>query len=313
MKNARAERLAEDAWEDMPALAAHIDALLNVQLAVHNDVDGATAVPRIQGAMTYAITAGGKRLRPALVFASAHAASVLTIEEVWAAVGPAVTAVEMVHTYSLIQDDLPAMDDDDLRRGKPTLHLAYDEATAILAGDALLTDAFAVLATAPKNAAAQVRELALAAGSAGMISGQSLDLQNLGDEAPVDADSVDLADIHRRKTGRLFAAACVLGGLAVDAPPVALERLRRFGHALGLAFQIADDILDVTSTSAEAGKPTGRDAERNKISYPSRYGLEAARHMARAAAERAVLEVEPWQPRASLLAALARRSVERSR
>ena len=290
----------------LEAIAERTNRALARVLAEHTDVDGARPNARLLEAMRYSLLAGGKRLRPTLVIECARAVcGEDAIELAW----PAAVAVEYVHTYSLIHDDLPALDNDALRRGRPTLHLAFDESLAILAGDALLTDAFGLLARAEKRAAEQVLELSLAAGSAGMVSGQVDDMSNDG---ALDPDEVDLLSIHRRKTGRLFAACCVLGGLSVDADRHTLDVLRRYGRALGLAFQIADDVIDATSTAADAGKHVGRDAERNKVTYPSRFGLAAARSMAHAAAEAAVVEARAL-PAGETLAALARFAATRDR
>ncbi len=275
------------------------------------DIDTAMARPapeRLRAAMRYSLLGGGKRLRPLLVIESALASSTLSLEEALSCVRPALVALEFVHTYSLIHDDLPAMDNDVLRRGRPTLHMATDEATAILAGDALLTDAFAVLATAKLRAAEQVRVLALAAGSVGMVAGQIDDVDN---EGAVDSD-VDLEAIHRRKTGCLIEAACVMGGLAVDADADAIATLGRYGQALGLAFQIADDVLDATSDSATAGKNVGRDQEREKVTYVSRYGVDGARERAALAAAAAAREATTLKNGGALIG-LAGFAVERDR
>ena len=246
-----------DAWR------AHIDDALRASMT------RSTAPKKLVDAMSYSLLAGGKRLRPLLAIASAAAAS----DEARALVEamPAALAVEHVHTYSLIHDDLPALDDDDTRRGRPSLHKAFDEATAILAGDALLTDAFAKLARAAHNAAAQVDELAAAAGSAGMVGGQI-------DDVIGGVDAAALQSIHRRKTGALFAAACAMGVLAVDGSAAHVTMARELGHAFGLAFQIADDVLDVTT-----GR--GRDAANDKITFATLFGLERATAMARDAAD----------------------------
>src|SRR4051812_48293653 len=209
-----------------------------IDRALADAVAAGTAPARLQDAMRYALLGGGKRLRPLLVVATAAAAEGAPGRFADVAIAGAV-AVEYVHTYSLIHDDLPALDDDDTRRGRPSLHKAFDEATAILAGDALLTDAFAILAAAP-NAAAQVRELALAAGSGGMVGGQFDDVAGA-------ADLAALTSVHARKTGCLFTAACALGALAAGAPDARVERARDLGRRLGLAFQIADDVIDVVS------------------------------------------------------------------
>jgi geranylgeranyl diphosphate synthase type II len=244
------------------------------------------APPRLREAMGYSLLAGGKRLRPLLTLLSARAcAPQLDDDELFTHAMPAALALEFVHTYSLVHDDLPALDDDELRRGRPTLHKAFDEATAVLAGDALLTDAFALLARAPENAARQVRELALASGSVGMAGGQFDDVENEG--TPI--DGATLRRIHARKTGRLFVGACVLGGLSVGAPPERLTLLRTFAASFGVAFQIADDVLDVLGDVESAGKVLGRDAKLQKTTYVGLYGLKEAQRMAKSEAETAAI------------------------
>ncbi len=260
-------RVFDDAL--LGALRARAEEALRASLDA--PADGVRAAPeRLREAMRYSLLAGGKRLRPVLALACADAARGAVDDAV-----PAAVAVEYVHTYSLIHDDLPALDDDDMRRGRPTLHKAFDEATAILAGDALLTDAFAVLSGAPRNAAAQVRELAYAAGSAGMVGGQVDDVAHTG------RDVETLADVHARKTGRLFVAACALGGLAAGASDDVVTSLRDFGRHFGLAFQIADDVLDVTG-----GR--GRDAKNERVTFATLLGVDAARARARESASAAV-------------------------
>jgi geranylgeranyl diphosphate synthase, type II len=291
----------------LAAFAERVNRALARSLERHVDTDGSKPAWRLREAMRYALLGGGKRLRPALVIEAARAAAGISLEAALELASPAAVAVEYVHTYSLIHDDLPALDNDTLRRGLPTLHLAFDEATALLAGDALLTDAFGIVSRAQHRAAEQVLELSLAAGSAGMVSGQIDDLDN---EGLAQAD-VDLAAIHRRKTGRLFQACCVLGGLAVDAPFEKIDALRRYGAALGLAFQIADDVIDASSSAEVAGKHVGRDAEREKVTYASRYGVPVARAMAQAAAERAVSEASRLGPSAQRLEDLARFAAHR--
>jgi geranylgeranyl diphosphate synthase type II len=226
---------------------------------------------RLHEAMRYAVLGGGKRLRPILVLAAAEACG----GNPQAAL-PAAAAVECVHCYSLVHDDLPAMDDDDLRRGRPTCHRAYGEALAILAGDALLTLAFDLLADQVPDkslGAVLVGELARAAGHRGMVAGQVTDMLSEGTEP-----SAELIDyIHRHKTAALFRAAARLGGLAVAVRPKHLQALTAYGERLGLAFQIADDILDVTSSAAELGKAAHKDLGRGKLTYPGLVGLERAR------------------------------------
>jgi geranylgeranyl pyrophosphate synthase len=228
---------------------------------------------RLHRAMRYAVLGGGKRLRPILMRVACRAAG--GDEN---AVIEAACALEMVHTYSLVHDDLPAMDDDTLRRGRATLHVAFDEATAILAGDALLAEGFAVLARYPEGEVFAIRRalacaaLARAVGSAGMVGGQMEDLEAAG-ETP-DAERLDR--IHRAKTGALLSASMEIGALLAGASEGCCARLAAFGARLGLAFQIADDILDVTGSAESLGKSPGKDAAADKLTYPRVYGLAAA-------------------------------------
>jgi geranylgeranyl diphosphate synthase, type II len=226
---------------------------------------------RLHRAMRYSLMAGGKRLRPILVLATGESFGASTDDLM-----PAACAFEMIHTYSLIHDDLPAMDNDDLRRGRPTCHKAFDEATAILAGDALLTQAFRVLAAEAPHLTAErqlrvIREVSNAASSIdGMIGGQMADIENEGREV----DEATLEYIHRSKTGALITAPVVVGGILAGASEPELDKLRAYGQRIGLAFQIADDILDVTSTSEQLGKTAGKDAAAHKATYPALHGLE---------------------------------------
>ncbi|MBM4030491.1 MAG: polyprenyl synthetase family protein [Planctomycetes bacterium] len=254
---------------------------------------------RLAEAMRYSVFAGGKRLRPALVLLAAD----LCGGRRELALPPA-CAIELVHTYSLIHDDLPAMDNDDLRRGRPSCHRAFDEATAILAGDALLTLAFEVLVRPPceGHAAALVAELARAAGAAGMAAGQMCDMSLTGTEPT--AEAVDF--IHRHKTAALMSAALRLGAIVADAPDAARARLGRFGELLGLAFQITDDALDVEVPSELLGKTAGKDASEGKITYPAVFGLAESRRRAAELTEQAIAELEPFGPSADLLRDLAR-------
>ena len=225
----------------------------------------------------------------------------------------AAVAVELVHTYSLVHDDLPAMDDDALRRGRPTCHVAFDEATAILAGDALLTLAFGLLANLPRGLAGPCAgELAAAAGAAGMVGGQQADLAAEGDPHSV-ASGEQLEAIHRRKTGALIAGACVLGGLTAGAPAATVDRLRAYGEALGLAFQIADDLLDLSQPAAVLGKTAGKDAAAGKLTYPALYGEAGSRRRAGELIAAALAAVDPLGEAAGPLRALARYAVERDR
>ncbi len=257
---------------------------------------------RLHAAMRYSLLAGGKRLRPVLCLASAEAVGGTRA----AALLPAI-ALECLHTYTLIHDDLPAMDDDDLRRGQPTCHKKFDEATAILAGDALLTFAFELLARATP-AAQLAQELAQAAGSRGVVGGQAEDLAAEG-RAP-DAQWLDY--IHTHKTGALIRAACRMGALAGGANAAQLAALTSYAGEIGLAFQVADDVLNVTSTPEQLGKATGSDAARKKLTYVALFGLDEARARARTLADEAIAALAPLGARAEPLAALARFTVERS-
>ena len=236
-------------------------------------------------AMRYSLFAGGKRLRPVLTLTAGEAFAAKTEELM-----PAACAIEMIHTYSLIHDDLPAMDNDDLRRGRPTCHKAFGEAIAILAGDALLTHAFLVLSLdhAHRDAVRQlrvIREIATAAGTLdALIGGQVADLENEGKS--VTADTVNY--IHRSKTGAMIRASVVTGGIIAGATDRQIERLGEYGDRIGLAFQICDDILDVTSTSEQLGKTPGKDEASLKATFPAVHGLEASRRRAAELVDEAV-------------------------
>ncbi|HET6574910.1 MAG TPA: farnesyl diphosphate synthase [Fimbriiglobus sp.] len=265
--------------------------------------------PPLREAMAYSLLAPGKRLRPLLTLLACEAMGAGFRQAV-----PACCAVELVHTYSLIHDDLPAMDDDDLRRGLPTCHKKFGEALAILAGDALLTLAFEVLATGyePKTAAVSSAELAAAAGAAGMVGGQVLDLTS--PSMAIDG----LEDIHRRKTGALFRAALRLGVYAArettgDEGPHVLEVIDRYAAAFGLAFQVTDDLLDAEGTDDKAGKRVGKDAARGKLTYPGLLGVEASRRKAMELGQEAVTAAGRLGPGGQPLADLARYVVNRDR
>jgi geranylgeranyl pyrophosphate synthase len=231
---------------------------------------------RLHEAMRYSMQAGGKRLRPVLVLAAAELFGVKDDSAL-----PAAVAIECLHTYSLIHDDLPCMDNDDLRRGRPTAHKQFDEATALLTGDALLTHAFALLAEGyanrPTLAHALIRELADAAGSRRLIGGQMADLLA---EKKADATPDELEFIHLNKTAAMIEAALVMGGLIGGANEEDLATLRRAGRHLGLAFQIIDDILDATADTATLGKTAGKDAKAGKTTFVKIHGLEASRRLA---------------------------------
>ncbi|MFZ9653230.1 MAG: polyprenyl synthetase family protein [Steroidobacteraceae bacterium] len=258
--------------------------------------------PRLREAMRYSVLGGGKRLRPLLVYTAGAAlgASAEVLDD------PA-AAVELIHVYSLVHDDLPAMDDDDLRRGRPTCHRAFDEATAILAGDALQALAFEVLAGTGAYAEPELRRrlvmtrlLARGIGTLGMAGGQAIDLEAVGREL----DLTQLQEMHRRKTGALIETSVLLGAAAADVHDgPRYEALRHYGDAIGIAFQIQDDILDVTGTTADIGKIAGADAARDKPTYTSLLGLDGAK---RAATEQRARALDALAPLGSAGAELAK-------
>ena len=249
---------------------------------------------RLYQAMRYSVDNGGKRVRPLLVYAAC--------------------AVELIHAYSLVHDDLPAMDDDDLRRGQPTTHIAYDEACAILAGDGLQSLAFEALADARRNPAdahlrlSMVMGLARAAGPAGMVGGQAIDLESVGRQL----DQQALETMHRHKTGALIEASVQLGALASgNADEPALRSLQHYAQAIGLAFQVQDDILDVESDTATLGKTQGKDEANHKPTYPALLGMEAAKAYALELRDQALHALRPFGASAEPLRELARYIVER--
>jgi geranylgeranyl diphosphate synthase type II len=259
---------------------------------------------RVVEAMHYSLFAGGKRLRPILCLAGAEAVGGDASEAM-----PVACALEMIHTYSLIHDDLPAMDDDDLRRGQPTCHKKFDEATAILAGDGLLTEAFRIVAdAAPKFAGREavllevLQLVAQAAGYQGMVGGQMLDLMAEGRKIT----HKELETVHRMKTGALLTAAVRSGALVGGGSRQEVTQLTNYGEKFGLAFQITDDILDVEGDAREMGKAVGGDAKRQKATYPSLLGPEQAKTWARKVVESAVADLEPLGERAAPLQELAR-------
>ncbi|HET6435039.1 MAG TPA: farnesyl diphosphate synthase [Xanthomonadaceae bacterium] len=268
-----------------------------------------TAPRRLHAAMRHAVLGGGKRMRPLLVYATGCAFG--ADEE---ALDAPAAAVELIHAYSLVHDDLPAMDDDALRRGRPTVHVAFDEATAILAGDALQALAFEAIARAPLSAAqrvAMLAELAAAAGARGMCGGQALDIDATGNASALDVAA--LQRLHALKTGALLRAAVRLGaiGAGVDAPT--RDALDRYADALGLAFQVRDDLLDVEGDSATLGKTAGKDAAQAKATFPALLGLDASRARLRELADAMHAALAPFGDRTAVLAALARQVVERDR
>lgn len=276
---------------------------------------------RLYEAMNYSLAAGGKRLRPILTLASWEACRGEACRGGGASdslpaypqeVLAAACALEMIHTYSLIHDDLPAMDDDDLRRGKPTNHIAFGEATAILAGDSLLTEAFATLAAAdtadPCTLLKVIQQIATASGGHGMAGGQVLDLQAEGQEI----DLAALEQLHRYKTGCLIQVSCHVGGELAQATTEQLKALDRYGSSIGLAFQIADDVLDVEGGTEELGKTAGADAAHHKNTYVSVLGLEAAKKKARDQIDQALSALQVFTPAAEPLQALAQYIISRT-
>lgn len=237
---------------------------------------------KLHEAMRYSVFAGGKRLRPALCIAACEACGG-TVEQAL----PAACALELLHTYTLIHDDLPAMDNDTLRRGRPTCHIQFDEATAILAGDALLTFAFEVLAT-QRQGGALALELARATGSRGVIGGQMEDMDAEG-KTP---DPALVEYIHRNKTAALIRAACVMGGLCAGANAQTLEKLTQYGENAGLAFQLADDLLDESATVEELGKDIGSDKAKGKMTWPAVYGVKKTVADAKQLEEKAVASLQ---------------------
>lgn len=262
-----------------------------------------TPPTELHSAMRYSCLAPGKRLRPILCMASAQA-----IGAPAESVLDAACAIEMVHCFSLIHDDLPAIDNDELRRGVPTLHVKYGEAMAILAGDALFSLAFQTLASSPHDAVRvveAVKRLTIAAGSDGLVGGEVADVLSEGKAA----DRETLAFIHGRKTGALIAASCEIGGILAGGSPETCAGLKRYGESIGLAFQIADDVLNETSTPEQLGKAAGSDRERRKATYPALYGVEESRRLADAAVEEAIGSLGSTPD--PLLVDLARYAVER--
>lgn len=286
------------------AVQAHIEQVLDTWLP-QNDPHTA----RLCQAMRYSVLGGGKRLRALLVYTTGEALGAARAQ-----LDPAAAAVEIIHAYSLIHDDLPAMDDDDLRRGRPSCHRAFDEGTAILAGDALQAFAFELLATRTAGMADAGRiqmmiTLAAAIGTLGMAGGQAIDLGAVGRQLT----RPELELMHRRKTGALITASVELGAQSAGVLAGAeLAALRRYGDELGLAFQIQDDILDVTGDTTTLGKPQGSDAMQDKPSYASILGLEAARALALQHRDRALEAIAPLGARAGLLRDMAHFVVERA-
>ncbi|AER56884.1 geranylgeranyl pyrophosphate synthase [Pseudoxanthomonas spadix BD-a59] len=269
--------------------------------------DPVRAPQRLHAAMRHAALGGGKRMRPLLVYA----AGTMTGADEGVLDAPA-TAVELIHAYSLVHDDLPAMDDDALRRGQPTVHIAFDEATAVLAGDALQTLAFEVLAGSDAGAVLRVawlQTLAQASGVAGMCGGQALDIDATGQLQSLQA----LQHMHALKTGALIRASVRLGALAGGVEEATLQRLDAFAQALGLAFQVRDDILDIEASSETLGKTAGKDAAQSKSTYPALLGIDGAKAKLDALAAQMHELLAPFGARADALLALGELAIKRER
>ena len=301
----------DQSTEWLNARARHVETVLERMLPKED------ATPaRLHQAMRYAVLGGGKRVRAGLVYAAGYAcaaqqaglkASGVDVTQdapLNQALDLAASSVELVHAYSLVHDDLPCMDDDTLRRGKPTLHVQFDEATALLAGDALQPLAFDWLALMPVDATLIVQAtqvLARAAGSLGMAGGQAIDLESVGKTLTRD----ELQCMHVLKTGALLSASVTLGGLAAAMTLTQKQSLEAYASAMGLAFQVVDDVLDVTADKAQLGKTPGKDAAANKPTYVSLLGLDGAKTFAQQLHARALRAIEPFGPSADLLTGLA--------
>lgn len=291
--------------QDIADNAAAVERLADQVLPVTSGDDE----DRLFDAMRYAMFSGGKRLRPFLVTASARLFDVVESQALRVAL-----ALELLHTYSLVHDDLPAMDDDDLRRGRPTVHRQFDEATAILAGDALLTLAFDVLSDRDTHRNPDVRcelvsKLSQAAGAHGMVGGQMLDM--LAEKKSYDLGQI--THMQRLKTGALIEYACTAGAILGEAPQAARHALEAYAHDLGLAYQIADDLLDVTGSTETVGKAVGKDASQGKATFVALMGEERARLQGRMLADQAIAHLDVFDERADRLRHLARFVVERDR
>ncbi len=278
-----------------------VDSELKRQLPKAN-----TRPTTIHQAMRYSIFAGGKRLRPILCIAAAEACG----GEIENALLPA-CAVEIMHTYSLVHDDLPSMDDDDLRRGRPTSHKVYGEGIAVLCGDALLTESFAIIAKTPAtkrySVADYVTEFAVTGGSRKLIGGQVLDLEGEGKALT----KKQLIQIHEAKTAALLTCSVKLGAMTANATPAKLDALTTFGYNLGLAFQVIDDILDVTQTTEQLGKTAGKDEAVNKSTYPAILGLDASRKEAARLTKKSLDALKPFGKKAARLEQIARYLLDR--
>jgi len=291
--------------EYLSSCQARINDVLKQQLVFPNG-----GAPKLQEALEYSLFNGGKRVRPVLAYAAAEACGA---DQKMADLPAA--ALEMIHSYSLVHDDLPAMDDDDLRRGKPTCHIAFDEATAILAGDALQTLAFEILSRDAQNPLStnqrlkMIQQLSQASGASGMCGGQSIDLEAVGHQV----DLAYLENMHNHKTGALIYAAVIMGALCnPEVTETQLTQLAQYAKAIGLAFQVQDDILDVISDTETLGKAQGADAALNKPTYVSLLGLEGARAKAQELHEEALAAIEPFGEKAQWLRAVSDYIVQRA-
>ena len=291
------------------------DRVQQTETVLQRALPSPTTVPaRLHEAMRYAVLGGGKRIRAALVYAAGEASlqSTAAAAAQQIALDHAAAAVEFVHAYSLVHDDLPCMDDDTLRRGRPTVHVKFDEATAMLAGDALQPLAFESLAAmpiAPALVVQSIQLLARAIGSQGMVGGQAIDCESVGQVLA----QADLRQMHRMKTGALLEASVLLGGIAAGASSSTREGLERYAAAVGLAFQVADDILDVTGDTAVLGKTAGKDVMENKPTYVSTLGLDGSRRLLQDLRDEACTALLPLGPAACRLAGLADFIVGRDR
>lgn len=291
--------------EFLAAHAARVDKALAVMLDMHTPA----VADRLMEAMRYSLLAGGKRVRPGLLTECFHACGGKDIETVM----PAAMAIECIHTYSLIHDDLPCMDNDDLRRGQPTCHKKFDEATAVLAADALQSLAFELMATSagPSETRCQLMHtLAVAAGGQGMVGGQMLDIEGEGDDSGTNLLSVER--IHLHKTGALLRWCCEAGATLAGANSEQFDACSRYGKAVGLLFQIADDILDATASAGTLGKSVGKDAVQNKATYVSILGLARAKELAEEMHEIAINACEPLGADGAALKALSSYILKRS-
>ena len=286
-------------------LSAHT---ARTERALDHLLDSAQTIPhRLHEAMRYAAQGGGKRVRPLLVYAAGSLgnANPETLDA-------AAVAIECIHAYSLVHDDLPCMDDDDLRRGRPTVHKAFDEATALLVGDALQTRAFEILANAPCDADTRLRmisALAVASGSRGMAGGQAIDLESVGKKL----DLAGLKQMHAMKTGALLSCAVELGGIAANLSSTQMTKLRDYSSALGLAFQIVDDVLDATADSQTLGKTAGKDAANAKPTYVTLMGLDYAQKQAQELQAAALASLDNFDSQAQALQGLALLVVNRGK